>query len=173
MFRQLTKQVRASREKIISLLLVPSILLGTMSHTVCICADGHREEFCQAVLRGPPGKASSNAVHGGCSCCKDPDSHSVPSCCKGKASHASGGSTAPAEGASAKNGSCCHPSVEAPAPASGSGKADVGWQLTQVATIDLPPVLLSADEFQPTLDRSSFATPPPIDAVIVFLHLTI
>jgi len=49
----------------------------------------------------------------------------------------------------------------------------VGSQLTQIATIDLPPVLIGAAEFRTTLDRCPFATPPPFDAVIVYQHLTI
>jgi hypothetical protein len=73
----------------------------------------------------------------------------------------------------AKNGSCCRPFIEAPAPVAAAGKTDLGSQL--VLSTATPPVVtyLFAEEVQPTLDRSSFSTPPPLDAVIVYLHLTI
>src|SRR4030095_13225105 len=49
MFRRIAKQMHAHREPIVSLLLMPAFLIGTMPHTACICADGHREVVCPAM----------------------------------------------------------------------------------------------------------------------------
>lgn len=172
MFRRMTRLMRAYRERIVSLVLVPAFFLGTMPHTACICADGHREEFCKAALCRAI--ANGSATHCcGCSCCKNSSAQPQRSCCQAKNGESRSGSPGPANGLAAKTGSCCHPFLEAPAPAAISAKADLGSPLTLLATIDLSQTFLGTIEFQPTLDRSSFSTPPPLDAVIVFLHLTI
>jgi hypothetical protein len=50
---------------------------------------------------------------------------------------------------------------------------ELDQQLPLVATIESFSSLASANEIRPALERNSFSTPPPLDAVIVFLHLTI
>jgi hypothetical protein len=173
MFRGMKKLVSTHRERLVSLVLLPAFFFGTMPHTACICADGHREEFCKAALCRAIGNGSTATTCCGCSCCKGRGAHEGRSCCQAKSCQPANGGAAPANGIAAKTGSCCQPFFEAPAPAVVSGNADLGSQLTFVAATALPTIFIGADEFQPTLARSSFSTPPPLDAVIVFLHLTI
>jgi len=45
--------------------------------------------------------------------------------------------------------------------------------LALVATIESFSSLASADEVRPALERNGCSTLPPLDAVIVYLHLTI
>jgi len=173
MFRRITRLIRAYRESIVSLVLLPAFFLGTMPHTACICADGHREEFCKAALCRAINNGSITSNCCGCSCCKNSGAQQQRSCCRAKNCESKSRSQAPANGVAAKTGSCCHPFVEAPAPATNASNADLSSHLTLVSTIDLPQTSVGVDELQPTLDRSSFCTPPPLDTVIVFLHLTI
>src|SRR5207302_8286938 len=103
-------------------------------------------------------------------CCKNRSSSQARSCCGHKS--AKPGST-PLNGLMAKSGSGCQPIVEAPAPAAASKKAELGSELKLVAaTLFVAPLAVPVDA-RPSLDRSSFSTPPPLDAVIVFQHLTI
>ena len=53
---------------ILSLALLPAFLYGTLPHTACICADGHREEHCRALAGKRCDKSS--AVSAPCSCCR-------------------------------------------------------------------------------------------------------
>ena len=173
MFQRMPRPMRARRERVVSLLLLPAFFLGTMPHTSCICADGHREEFCKATLCRAFNQGSKTTACCGCSCCKNSGDKQVRACCRAKACESTNSSSTPVNGVTARTGSCCHPFTEAPAPAVAAGKASLGSQLV-LCTATVPVVTyLPAQEVQPTLDRSNFSTPPPLDAVIVFLHLTI
>jgi len=172
MFRGLNKLVAAHRERIVSLVLLPAFFFATMPHTACICADGHREAFCKAALCRAMSNGSSATACCGCSCCKNRDTQHGVSCCHGKSCQPASGDSPRSNGVAAKTGSCCHPFLEGPAPASVS-KADAGSHEALTGAIELPTAFIGADEFQPTLDRSGFSMPPPLDAVIVFQHLTI
>jgi hypothetical protein len=174
MFRGINKLAIAHREQFVSLLLLPAFFFGTMPHTVCICSDGHREEFCKAALCAAISSGSNKSACCGCSCCINHGSQPVRACCRGKACQPASGGGAPVNGIAAKTGSCCHPFIEAPKPGTTSSKADLDSQLVLNAASLLPATFIIHDDLQPTmLDRSSFSTPPPLDAVIVFLHLTI
>jgi hypothetical protein len=76
-------------------------------------------------------------------------------------------------GLAAKTNSCCQPIIEAPAPTSKASKIELVDQLPTIAAIAPLPLLLPAFEVCSSIDRIHTATPPPLDAVIVFLHLTI
>lgn len=171
MVRRIRKLVWPHRERLLSLVMLPAFFLGTLPHTACICADGHREPFCRAAACTASG--SSRTACCGCSCCKDRGSHEGRSCCQGKSCQPTNGSSTPASGLAAKTGSCCQPIVEAPAPAAKTSKVELDKHLVLVATIESFSSLAAANEVRPALERSSFSTPPPLDAVIVFLHLTI
>jgi hypothetical protein len=173
MFWGIKRLIRTSGERLISLVLLPAFFLGTMPHTACICADGHREEFCKATLCRAIGQGSRVSSCCGCSCCKNAGGQQARSCCQKKGCQPTKGSGVPANGLTAKTGSCCNPFVEAAAPSTLAGKTNLGSQLMVVATIAAPSTFQVAEELHPALDRSSFSTPPPLDAVIVYLHLTI
>ena len=172
MVRKIRKLVWRHRERFLSLVMLPAFVFATLPHTACICADGHREEFCKAALCAAINSGSSTTACCGCRCCK---SHGAPnrSCCQPAGCEPTKGTPSPVSGLTAKNGSCCHPFIEAPAPAIAPAQADFGSHQALIAAVDLPAVFVGEDGLQPTLDHNAFSTPPPLDAVIVFLHLTI
>ena len=173
MVRTIKKLVWPHRERILSLVMLPAFLLGTLPHTACICADGHREPCCRAGACMSSASTSSRTACCGCSCCKDRSSPEGQACCSGKSCCAGKHSSKPVDGLAAKTGSCCHPFVEAPAPAAKTSKVELDKQLPLLATIESFSSLAAANEVRPALERNSFSAPPPLDAVIVFLHLTI
>ncbi len=173
MFRRLSKLARTYREKILSLVVLPAFFLGTLPHTACICADGHREEFCKAAACRSIASGSSTTACCGCSCCQNRGSDQGRSCCKDKCCERPTGSTAPAGGLTAKTGTCCQPIVEAPAPAATSSKAELGAKADFVAAVVPFPSAILANEIRPVMEPIGYSTPPPLDVVIVFLHLTI
>src|SRR5438874_13838811 len=90
MFRRAKKLVYASRERILSLVLLPAFFLGTLPHTACICADGHREAFCRATTCRFLAQRSNTDACGQCSCCKGSGSAcDKRSCCQAKHSTSS------------------------------------------------------------------------------------
>jgi hypothetical protein len=173
MFRRTTKWVSVHHERIISLVLLPAFFFASMPHIACICADGHREAFCKTALCRAIGNGTNRSDCGGYSCCNNRGSGPVRSCCQGKACPSPGGGTTPLHGIGAKTGSCCHPVIEAPSPAITSGKTDLTSQAALIAMPVPPTTFIFANELHPELSRSDFSAPPPLDAVIVFLHLTI
>jgi hypothetical protein len=109
----------------------------------------------------------------GCSCCKGRGTQGGKSCCAGKSCCTEKHDSAPVDGVGAKNDPCCKPIIEAPAPAATASKIELDSHLSLVATVEPFSSLASVNEARPALERNSFSTPPPLDAVIVFLHLTI
>src|SRR5436305_8904639 len=101
MFRNLKKRAMAHRERLVSLVLLPAFFLGTMPHIACICADGHREDFCKATLCVAVSSGSSNSASCGCSCCKSHGNQQLPSCCRAKTSQPTSGSKSPVNGVTA------------------------------------------------------------------------
>ena len=173
MFRRIKKFVWRSRGRMLSLVMLPAFFLGTLPHTACICADGHREEFCKAALCRALGNGSKTTACCGCSCCKPSGSHAGRSCCQSKQGESGKPSSMPMNGLAAKTNSCCQPIIEAPAPASQSSKVEVVDQLSLVAAVASLLLLVPTVDIRPSFDHIHSATPPPLDAVIVFLHLTI
>lgn len=174
MFRRMNKLMHAHRERILSLVLLPAFILGTLPHTACICADGHRESSCKvaacrSLASGP--RASSCC---GCDCCKPRESQDGRLCCQAK-QHCQ--SVAPGQqplsGLIASGSTCCHPITEAPAPATSFAKADVGSKQKQAAVAEITPALTLAGKTCLAFDLVDFSGPPPLDLVIVLQRLTI
>src|SRR5947199_114720 len=117
MFHKFANLVGANRQRIFSLLMLPAFFLGTLPHTACICADGHREVSCKAAACRAIADGSKAPRCCGCSCCKDSGSQQIRSCCQHKNHLSSKAPAAPVNGVMAKTGSGCQPIVEAPAPA--------------------------------------------------------
>src|SRR5207302_6214460 len=106
MFRRAKKLLYASRERILSLVLLPAFFLATIPHTACICADGHREAFCRATLcRFMSAKGSESACCG-CSCCKAGAKCEKRSCCKNQQGQAKSTGAASGTGMIANANSC-------------------------------------------------------------------
>lgn len=170
MFRKVKKLAAVYRERLVSLMLLPAFFLATMPHTACICADGHREAFCRAALCRLMSSEFGESACCGCSCCKARATCEKRSCCKAKHCQQK-----PIDGTGliAITGSCCHPYVEVPAPAVTVGKTDLKANSTLVTAIAPLPILLPADNIRATFERVHHSTPPPLDTVIVYLHLTI
>ena len=173
MFRRTKKLVRIHRERLLSLVLLPAFFLGTFPHTACICADGHREEFCQATTCHFRGQHSATNSCSGCSCCRDHSKGEPRSCCQAKHGRCAPSNREPAAGLMAKTGSCCHPFVEAPNPVVVAAKSDLTAKSISAFQIVAVPVLWLAQDVRPTFERVQDSTPPPLDAVIVFQRLTI
>jgi hypothetical protein len=168
MFRRIAKQMHAHRERIVSLMLMPAFLIGTMPHTACICADGHREVVCPAMAGRFTLQCSNAGARSERSCCSEKvGCCSKASCCRGRQSRP------PASGLFAKTGSCCHPIVEAPAPVAPTSKGDVATTSALAATAQSPPSILLANDFPRAYQQVAHSTPPPLDVVIVYLRLTI
>ena len=171
MFRRVINLACLHRERLLSLALLPVFLWGTMPRTACICADGHREAFCRAAVCSAVDGGRTTSACCGCSCCgKDSSPNSkngsqAKSCCAAKQK------TTRPSGVAARN-SCCQPFIESSVLAVAVKKIDSATQLQVAATTPLV-ALNGADGIGPTLQRGSFCTPPPLDVVIVFQHLTI
>jgi hypothetical protein len=167
MFRRVTNLARVYRERVFSLALVLVFLLGTLPHTACICADGHREEHCQALACR--NLATRQAKMQKCSCCRDKVGGATePSCCLAKESQVEFDVDLIRAA-----GSCCNPIVEAPSPMAVSSKVNSASKALVFATIEPPSLFDLAEHVPPATGWNNRSTPPPLDAVIVYLHLTI
>src|SRR5437773_6441217 len=165
MLRRIKSLARSFRERILSLVILPAFFLGTLPHTACICADGHREALCRAGTCRAINSASGATTCCGCSCCKNRSASGTRSCCQAKSCCATKHKTA--DGIAAKN-SCCQPIVEASAPAVAATKTNVESQTHFVAATQFVTTPVGADNSSPAIERCRFSTPPPLDAVIVF-----
>jgi hypothetical protein len=174
MVTRLYKSIAACRRsRAFAAILVPAFLLATLPHAACICADGHKEPSCNAAACTALAHGKDTGVCCGCSCCKPGDDGKLRACCKSKHRPAEP-AKAPESGLSAKTGSCCHPIVEAPAPTVNAKKGELPSQKNLVfralPTLPFISVLLTRSTNSPLDNHHG---PPPLDAVIVFLHLTI
>lgn len=171
MFRGVKRLMRSHRERVFSLVLLPAFLLGTLPHTDCICGDGHREPFCTPGHCRACLSRSSASGAGGHSCCKSHASSEKPSCCAGKQCERSpaGGPTSVA----AKQGCCCKGIIEVPTPVTLAKKSELTGHSMVAAILESPQTYVSAAELWPSFECVSRSMPPPLDAVIVYLHLTI
>ena len=166
MLGMLTKAIRTTLQaRVMALLLVPAIILGTTPRNACACADGHLEFSCNART------CSAKDQQGRCCCAK---TNVGKSCCATKKVTNSRSGCADSTGLQIKSQSCCCTPVLIASPAITLAKESPAVENSTtnfVATAMLP------CEMWPTLvQRNSFAcnhAPPPVDRVIVFLHLTI
>src|SRR5262245_43232510 len=76
MLRPVSKLLRTHSERLLALVLVPALVLGTLPQTACICSDGHVEPACRGLASGSANSCS------GCACCQK--SERVRSCCRAK-----------------------------------------------------------------------------------------
>lgn len=174
MFQRLQRLASAYRERILSLVMLPAFFLGTLPHTACICADGHREAFCPATAcRFLGARASENTCSGHSCCIRESSACENRTCCQAKLDQPSSLDTASGTTLIAQTESCCHPIVEAPAAALTSPKSELASKSAFVAAIEPLATLWSADRVRPAFEWNQHSTPPPIDTVIVYLHLTI
>jgi hypothetical protein len=169
MFRRINKLVHASRETLLSLVMLPAFFLATLPHTACICGDGHRESRCNASACCAIKQGKSTDVSCGCPCCQ---SHSGKACCCKAKPAASGCEKCPPPGLAAKNGNCCQPIIETPAPAKSVEEVSVPSPL-DVAIGDLTSRLADISPSLLVRRPLDHHGPPPLDVVIVYLHLTI
>jgi hypothetical protein len=173
MFRRIRKLVWPNRERLLSLVMLPAFFLATLPHTACICADGHRESSCNvwACRAGAP--ESSKAASCGRSCCKDCRAKQERNCCHKNAGESAKHDSMHVSGLVISTGSCCHPIIEAPAAAIATNKAKQASDQLIAAVVHPLPALVSTVAVRPAFERIHTSTPPPLDAVIVYLHLTI
>ena len=174
MFARWYKLIAACRRsRAFTAILVPAFLLATLPHAACICADGHKEPNCNAAACFAIAHGKEAGVCCGCSCCKPSSDGKPRSCCQSKHRPA-GPDQKPISGLAAKTGPCCNPILEAPAPAVGAKASELPAQKSLLSAA------LPASHFTSALP-AHLATrpldnrhgPPPLDAVIVYLHLTI
>jgi len=166
MFRRIRKLAIAYRARLLALVLMPALVLGTLPHTACICSDGHREPACQAAARRLLGAKASACD--GCSCCHDGAPTAGRGCCQ---------AAAPAGeqscGLIAYQGICCHFFAASPTPATTAGKAKVVQQQDVAAFFAADRPSHSAFEGRPNFNWFNRSGPPPLNTVIVFQRLTI
>jgi hypothetical protein len=156
-------------KRVLAALLLPAFIAGTFPQTACICADGHRETACPAMSR--PASPSAKSECCAKSCCREKFKGGTPAC-DGNGCQSSASSNAGSTSLATKAGSCCHKVFESPPPAVSAKKSDTVFQVT-MAFAEVPSTLLPAAQLWPVFTLTSFSTPPPLDAVIVFSRLTI
>ena len=169
MFRGTIKLLRRYRENMLSLVLLPAIVLGTMPHSTCICSDGHREPACRGLACLT---FRTNATHRGCSHCKNSEAVEQRSCCRAKQAQSVPGSEQ-LPGPTVNGGSCCHFFVENPLPATITAKGNAVQHYDLVAFIATAHGRDLAGQVRPACDLIHQTGPPPLDAVVVYQRLTI
>lgn len=154
-------------------LLVPALVLATLPHTACVCADGHQEPICNVWACCAANEAQAKGSPCGCSCCKQEDGETPRACCQSKHRLTKSGQQPPA-GVAAKQTHCCQPIAAAPVPVASTKPSDLPAHSSLVSVV---PHVLSLAAF---VSRQVWAQPPdnhhgppPLDAVILYLHLTI
>ena len=157
MFRSVSKLAKTYARRFVSLVLLPALMLGTLPQTACLCADGHVELACRTLAA-----RSVAQVCNGCSHCQH-SGQQVRSCCQAHTQQL---------GLAACGTNCCHPLTVAPAPAALAGKVKVETQQVLAAIPEAVPDAMLAGKLTPAVCTLDFI-PPPLDAVIVFLRLTI
>jgi hypothetical protein len=170
MFRLLKRVVRSHRERLLSLVMLPAFLLTTLPNAACICGDGHREAHCNVTACRAVMEGNTTGVSCGCACCQT-KSGEPGGCCKAKQSGNEPRKDFP-PGLAAKTGNCCLPIVESPAPAQGIEKISLPFQFDVVVS-EVLPTIVDAGQFHLARRTLDFHGPPPLDAVVVYLHLTI
>lgn len=157
----------------IALLLVPAVLLGGVPQSLCLCAEGGTARACASpgCCQRRSGGASSSGCH--CACCAAIRGQ-PRSCCAGRGvARASHGRIPLPAGlhAAQVGGTCCRQQVASPAPA--AVEKNSTW--TSAATASCGDVPLLADFQHGFLSARSDGSLhlPPLDRVILFLHLTI
>jgi hypothetical protein len=173
MVRRLRKFVRLHRERLLSLVMLPVFFITSLPHSTCICGDGHREPFCTPGHCRACLSRASNTASGGHSCCKGHASEQGRSCCGIKHDEQTPAGDTSNTSIAAKHGCCCTGIVEVPAPAAVTNKSEFAGHGVLLAIAEPSSAFVSANELFPSVERINHSMPPPLDAVIVYLHLTI
>ncbi len=162
------------RSRAFAAILVPAFLLTTLPHWVCICADGHKEPSCDPAACYAIAKGEGDGVCCGCSCCKPNNDRTPHSCCCQSKHRPAEPAQKPASGWNVKTGLCCTPIVEVPAPTAGAKKSELPSQKNLVVgAVPTLPFTSFSPVRSTTRPLDDHHGPPPLDAVIVYLHLTI
>jgi hypothetical protein len=161
------------RSRAFAAMLVPAFLCATLPHSACFCADGRKETTCNAAVCCRIAAGENTSGPGcGCSCCQPFNGQQPRTCCLAETQiEPSKDSDSPRN---ARSVPCCKPVVQAPTPvARGKMEAppthkDLTWEflpaLHFVSNVPASPSIRPLDDYH---------GPPPLDAVILFLHLTI
>src|SRR5688500_13704733 len=167
------KLVRAFRDKVTTPALLAVFLVGTFPHPACICADGHREPLCRVAICRLLGQEMNAGASSACSHCKGTVELENRSCCRVTPSAPAPVGHVSQPSLIAKTGTCCRPFVKPQTPMAAATKVSVLPISTLIAAIT--PLLFScAAENDPlALSWALNATPPPLDGIIVFQHLTL
>jgi hypothetical protein len=160
------------RSRAFSAIVVPAFVWATLPHAACICSDGRKETACDlAVCCRIAAGQDTDGLCCGCSCCQPIDGQQ-PSCCLTilRVEPAKNSDSARI----ARSTPCCTPVIEAPAPLV-RDKIDTSPTHKDLVS-DFLPALQSVSvvpAHSTTGPLDDHHGPPPLDAVIVFLHLTI
>jgi hypothetical protein len=173
MLGEMTTMTRAWRKRLAALALAPLVFLGTLPHSACHCDRGPHEAFCRVAPSGSKNAAAPAATRA-CCLARRAKSRRLDAPAEG------GGQLPPRSGcgaprATAPWGACCGKAWEPALPAtlSDSTKITGGFDGLALAPVKLGIAVALADRCAFHLRHFPRATPPPLDAVIVYLHLTI
>jgi hypothetical protein len=151
--------------------LLPAFLLGTLPHTVCLCSDGQREEFCPTATCRFSGRAPVAKPHLEC-CCQQEPGQSRRSCCVSSEHRGAGNPSNSCAAALQSGARCCQRIVEAPAPANPLKQREDVSQVGLALAADVAPPMTLALHPHSGLACAA-AADPPIDLVIVLRRLII
>jgi hypothetical protein len=171
MLGKLTRVTRACRKRLAALALAALVFLGTLPHSACLCASDPRNAFCRSATSGREIARENPAPR---ACCLARRARRL------QARPEAGGQVQQLAGygqprVTAPSGACCGKVWEPalPATAAEATKATKGGDWLPLTSFKSGVAVAPADRFGSNSGYSLRATPPPLDAVIVYLHLTI
>jgi hypothetical protein len=173
MLRRLRKLALVHGKRLVSLVLLPAFLLGTLPQIACICsaAEGQAAGGQPACPTKPRGERETrcSALATGDNCCQPSATPVEPSCCQPKQAANQLSSPEPL----ARCGGCCHQVIAPPAPAQTQKKSGaLKPQAVDFVIVELPwPSVLADAQGRFTLGVEH--APPPLDLVVVLRRLTI
>jgi hypothetical protein len=166
MLRRLRKLSFVHGKWLVSLVLLPAFVLGTLPQIACICSATDGELTCPTKPRGV-GEVRCSALPGS-SCCQRSAARNEPSCCQPKQA-----GQLPSPQPLASCGGCCYQVIAPPTPAAIHEKPGaLKSQAIGFVIAELPPPSLLAVAQARLLPGARHA-PPPLDLVIVLRRLTI
>lgn len=158
------KLLRRNRGRLVALLMLPAILLGTLPRGVCVCAAELCQSCCQTAVPAKTGCGNGT-------CCQAKGASGPRACCQMPKTSAVGNETAEASVASRH---CCHTQTELPSPLTNVRAAALkALQPSPPQFISAAPPVVVAGQSLPTVAWLRPTCPPPFDRVVVLLRLTI
>jgi hypothetical protein len=159
------KLLRKNRGRLVALLMLPAILLGTLPRGVCVCAA----ELCQSCCQTAAAPAKTGC--GNCACCNAASATGTRECCQMPKTSAVGSET---DVASVASRHCCHTQTELPSPLTNVRATSLkALQPSPPQFISAAPPVVVAGQSLPTVAWLRPTCPPPFDRVVVLLRLTI